>query len=120
MGESNINKMATRFMGNQKVMGDCLIVVKSTETEFIDLNLKEFQDIMKLCWGPLSNRKVLENDRPTKVNNLPIVRNRYHVLNEKIYQNSYEKKSDVQPGQDHVSYDNSIDDTDIMQKKQER
>jgi len=88
-----INKKATRLVGNYRVKGDVLVISKSTENDYLDIDRSLFKVIDKLTWGKLSKRKLIEEEtEDKKINSLPIVMNRYCILMErykKIQTNSY-------------------------------
>ena len=86
-----VNKRATRIMGKQAIFGDVVMLTKTTH-EFHDLDLILFNKILKLSYGSMATRELLtsEKENVVKDGELPIVTNRYCVL-EKRY-NEYKKK----------------------------
>lgn len=74
-----INKKASRFVG-KLLYGPVLIVSKSSETEFIDLDKNLFLELLKKCGGDLERRVV--NNPEYKNNELQKIMNGYCVLNQ--------------------------------------
>ena len=83
--DKQINKKVTKLAGRFSVQGDCILVSKSAENEFLNLDGRLFDKLLKLSTGPLAARNLNENEKKDneKVNNLPLVYNRYHILEER-------------------------------------
>lgn len=84
---SLINKRATRLIGTQKINGDVILLSKTTQ-EYNDIDCILYKKLIKVAYGPLRSRSLtdFENQEDEKLNNLPIVMNKYCVL-EKRYNN---------------------------------
>ena len=83
---NNINKKATRLVGDKIIYGDVIVVSKSTEHTFIDLGLDTFNKILNLTSSKLISRELKEDETKDgeKINGLPMNINRYLLL-EKRY-----------------------------------
>jgi len=81
-----INKNATKLYGYGKVYGDCVLVSKSSQEEYIDLDLNLFNKFLTLSENTLEYRKLNEDEQldGIKKNNLPQVQNRYCILEKRI------------------------------------
>lgn len=79
---NEINRLATRLVGNKKIFGDVIIVSKSTEHEYIDLDIDTYNKLIVVAMGPMDNRNLNDVDRDGERENgqLPIVMNRYNML----------------------------------------
>lgn len=87
-GEDNavINRRATKLIGKQKLYGN-VIMFNKLPHEYHDLDINLFTKFSKLSYGPLKNRELTKDeqrDENKKENGLPIVINKYSVL-EKRY-----------------------------------
>jgi hypothetical protein len=82
-----VNKRATRIMGKQPIFGDVIMLTK-TPHEFHDLDLSLLNKILKLSYGSIASRELLDEEKEIieKDGELPLVTNRYYVL-EKRYNN---------------------------------
>lgn len=84
---NEINKLATKLVGTKKIHGTAVFVIKSTENDFLDFDKKLFQDLLKACEGPLSNRNLTEEEQNGgKVDNnkLPVIINKHIILRDKL------------------------------------
>lgn len=84
---NTINKLMTKIVGRHIINGISLLVSKSTENEFIDMDMELFNKLSITLDGlSLESRDLLEDEKKNGelVNNLPIVMNRYCIL-EKRY-----------------------------------
>jgi hypothetical protein len=84
----HVNKKITRLVGSEIVNGTVILVSKSTETEYIDLDRELFNKMIAVANGPMENRKLTEeeNKNGDEQNSLPIVMNRHCIL-ENRYKN---------------------------------
>lgn len=78
--ETEVNKKATRLMGVCKIKGDVLVISKSSENEYIDLDMKLFNKFMKASWGPNKQREVKQEDN--KIDGLPVIVNKHNHLDQ--------------------------------------
>jgi len=87
-----INKRATRLLGNAKLFGN-VVMLNKLPHEFHDIDLSLFEKIYKLSYGPLNKRELLEseNTEGNKINGLPVIMNRYRIL-EKRYKDYQKNK----------------------------
>ena len=97
-----INKIITKLVGKQKIYGDCYVLSKSAENEYIDIDMILFKKIMHIAEGPLKNRELKDDEKDVdeEDNQLPIIMNRHCVL-EKRFANykptcNYCKNEDTQ------------------------
>ncbi|CAH6421501.1 Hypothetical protein KVN_LOCUS314 [uncultured virus] len=81
-----INKKITKFNGQHFIHGDAIIVLKSSENDFIDIDHELFLKILDICEGPLTNRNLTEEELndDQKNNNLPIIKNQFCILNSRL------------------------------------
>jgi hypothetical protein len=81
-----INKKGTRLVGTYRVHGDIIVVSKSSEDEYIDIDKKLFNDILSVCGGPLSSRTLKEDEKMDgeRIDNLPVVQNRFCLLKKRL------------------------------------
>jgi hypothetical protein len=81
----NINKTMTKLIGSRQIYGPAIIVAKTTETEYLNLPMKIFDKMLYLAKGHISSRKLdeCEEDTDTRIDGLPVIRNRYMVLNKR-------------------------------------
>lgn len=85
-----VNKKITKLNGRFIIDGDCILVSKSTEYDFIDITNDQFDKMLKIAEGPLSNR-VLRDDEKEEENDenqdrsgkLPKLVNRFTVLEDR-------------------------------------
>jgi len=85
-----INGYATRIVGDKVIYGDVIIVSKSTEYEYIDLDIDIFKKLLKICGGSLDSRNIKDIDKEGEcIDGLPIVTNRYRIVN--MIFNKYKK-----------------------------
>lgn len=80
-----INKRATRLLGNRKINGDVLLILK-TANEFNDLNLDLYSKINDLSFGYLEKRDLtdeekIEDNSTIALNKYSVLQNRYDLLN---------------------------------------
>lgn len=83
--ETNINKLATRLVGAYNVFGDVIITSKVNKQIYGDLDKDIFDKIIETSKGTLDDRELRENEIDPKVEDqeLPIVRTKYIVLNDR-------------------------------------
>lgn len=81
-----INKLATRIVGDHKIFGDVIFVSKSSENEFLDLDIELFKKLLLVSEGPLSTRDLTELEKNDAVinNELPKVMNRHRILSMRV------------------------------------
>lgn len=79
---TDINKIMTRIIGTEVILGDALLISKIPEA-YHDLNLTLFAKINQLSYGPTSHRILTEDEKkdPEKINDLHVVNNKYCILN---------------------------------------
>lgn len=84
---NNINKRITRLISDQIIYGDVIIILKSTH-EYYDLTKDILEKLLVVAHGPLQDRKLKDNEiaENKKINNLPIVVNKYIILEERYKQ----------------------------------
>lgn len=87
-----INKKTTKLIGKYRIHGDAIIVSKLTGNEFLDLDIELFNKLLIVSEGPLYKRNLTDEEKKDgeKLNGLPIVFNRYLVLEERL--KKYTKK----------------------------
>jgi hypothetical protein len=88
-----INKKMTKFVGNSRIHGNCIITAKTSENQFIDFDKDMFQKCLKVFDGPLYERDLTEDETNTdnkKLNGKIIVQNRNIVLEQRY--NSHQQK----------------------------
>jgi len=85
--EKYINKEATRIVGTKKIYGDAILILKNVY-EYHSINNILYDKILKICYGSLNNRKLLDSEYndEQKINNLKVVNNKYCIL-EQRYKN---------------------------------
>ena len=90
---NGINKRATKILGTQKVNGNVIFIIKSTN-EFNDFSKEIYDKIFILASDSINSRKLKEheNTEDIKKNGLPIVFNQYCILEKKF--NSFEESCD--------------------------
>ncbi len=81
-----VNKMMTKLVGKHRIYGECILVSKSSENEFLDINRSLFIKLLKISEGPLDSRNLTEDEKNdnVKVNGLPTVMNRYCILKKRL------------------------------------
>lgn len=82
-----VNKRMTRLVGDQVIIGDVLIISKSTH-EYYDITYDILDKLLVAAYGPLQNR-TLNNDEMSdekQVDGLPIVMNKYMILEKRYKQ----------------------------------
>lgn len=86
-----INKKATLLFGSKKILGDVIVLSKSSENEYIDLDLALFKKMLIVAEGSLDNRVLTESEKDDdeKVDGLPIIKNRHRILHNRY--NNYVK-----------------------------
>lgn len=82
-----INKRITRLVGDQIIYGDVIIISKSTH-EYYDLSEDMLEKLLLISHGPLKNRSLNDNEKvdEEKVNDLPVIMNRYMILEKRYSQ----------------------------------
>jgi hypothetical protein len=84
-----INKIATRIFGVHRVHGDVLFVHKSSSFEYSDFDQNLFHKIIKLSSSLMEKRDLTDeekNESEEKINDLPIVINKYFILENRLNQ----------------------------------
>lgn len=93
--EAEINEVVTRISGKEKIMGKVMIVSKTTEVEYVDLDKELLKKIDKIAYGRIHKRRLSQEEKRNgeKIEGRPIVRNRYCILEKRIeeYENEQEK-----------------------------
>lgn len=86
-----INKNATKLLGTGKIADDVIVVLKITESEYIDLTTEIMEKLLTICCDTLSKRKLTEQENENeKINDLPVVKNAHCILKKKY--NDYKVK----------------------------
>lgn len=77
-----VNKKMTRLIGDQVIHGDVLLVSKTTETEYVNMDKEIFNKLVAVANGSLSNRQLtdIEKKHGEEQNGIPIVMNRHCIL----------------------------------------
>lgn len=114
-GEDYINKLGTQISGKYKLKGKLLLISKSTNTEFIDIDSDTFEMILCASAGPYWKRSLTkeETDEQT-INNRRVIINRATLLKKRTTNlqnkcNRCEKTENLRKctGCYRVYYDNS-------------
>lgn len=81
-----VNKKITQLVGREIIHGESLIVLKSVENEFLDVPIDMVEKLLIATLGPVSKRDMKEEELKDgeKKDNLPIVMNGYHILNNRV------------------------------------
>lgn len=89
--QDTINKKATKLVGTHKIHGDILVAAKSSEDEYIDMDIQLFEKLLILSSGPLIKRVLTDDEKKDgeRIDGLPIVQNKYHILNERLKKHIY-------------------------------
>lgn len=79
--DQQINKRATCLIGNRKIYGNVVLFMK-TDNGFCDIDKMTFDKLLKVSRGPINKRTLTEQETQGggKLNNLPIVSNKYSIL----------------------------------------
>ena len=91
--DDTINKKATKLFGNSIVNGKVILVSKSSEDEFLDIDEELFEKMLKASEGDIKKRELSEEEKKDgeqNEDNLPIVMNRYCILENRL--KNYESK----------------------------
>lgn len=83
--DGKINKIATRLSGKYLIFGTVILIGKSSENDFINIDIDLFKKIDKVAWGTLDNRIISKEDDvdgETK-DGMTIVNNSYCILESK-------------------------------------
>lgn len=77
-----VNKKITRLIGDQIINGDVLLVSKTTETEYINMDKELFNKLVAVSNGSLDSRQLtdIEKKHGEEQNGIPIVMNRHCIL----------------------------------------
>lgn len=78
-----INPLATKIIGFHRVHGSVILTLKSSQFEYIDLDLNLFYKLVKICNIPPNLRNKYEKPE-NKNKKLPLAYNKYHILNSKF------------------------------------
>jgi len=86
----HLNKDATKLLGTSKLYGDIIVVSKTAENEYIDLDVETLQKLVDLATDTLSSRKLTDEElrKNEKINNLPVVLTKYNLVNIKYRVNN--------------------------------
>jgi hypothetical protein len=81
-----VNKKATLLVGDKVVNGDVLVVSKSAEDEYLDLDNNLITNLLTICVGTLKSRSLTDDEEKDgeRINNLTIVQNSYCILNARL------------------------------------
>lgn len=84
VNNTNVNKRATRLLGNKKLFGNVVLFNKLPH-EFQDIDMELFIKFNKLSYGSLKDREPTnsEDREGQKINGLPVAFNRYCLLNKR-------------------------------------
>lgn len=76
-GEDYINKQATQISGKSKIKGEVLLISKSTEYEFLDIDSNMFGMILSATAGPYWTRVLTQDENDDKrIDGLNVMMNR--------------------------------------------
>lgn len=77
-----VNKKITRLIGDKVINGDVLLVSKTTETEYINMDKELFNKLLAVANGPLTKRQLtdFEKKHGEELDGIPIVMNRHCIL----------------------------------------
>lgn len=83
---NTINGKATRLLGTSRIYDDVIIVHRSSEYDYLDLTKPTFSKLLTLAFGGLHNRELTETEKSDgkKHNNLPLVINRYCIVEKRF------------------------------------
>jgi hypothetical protein len=83
---NTLNKTGTKLLGKNKVYGDVILVSKSSEYEYLDIDMTLFNKLSKVAEGSIWSRNIKEEENitGTKVNNLPMIMNRHRILKKRL------------------------------------
>ena len=82
---SDINKLASNIYGRKRINGPALLILKSDENDFLDLDRITFEKFLAVSSGPYGMRMLDEEEKnETKLNKLPVIKNQYHILNKRF------------------------------------
>ena len=90
--QQEVNKKATRLLGNKKVCGDVLITMQldNDQRDYGSLDIDILKKLLKLSVNKISSRKLTpEEESEEQVDNLPVVKNAHVILNSRL--NNYKK-----------------------------
>jgi hypothetical protein len=82
---NQINKTMTHLLGTNVIHGTSLIVLKSNEKEYLDVDLSLFKDLLAATYGPFKHRALIgyETRDGEQVGELPMVVNGYRILDKR-------------------------------------
>lgn len=110
---NEINKKITRIAGTYKVHGDVIMISQATINNFLNIDKILFDKIDEISWGNLSDRKLTEEENKDgeHINNLPIVMNRYCVLEKRLKENinKFQNKKLICTGCYRTKYSNATE-----------
>jgi hypothetical protein len=84
---NDINKKATRLLGNKKVNGDVLITMQldNNNRDYGSLDINIIKKLLKLSSNKLDSRKLKDyEESEEQINNLPVVKNPYTILRDRL------------------------------------
>lgn len=89
--QDKVNKRATKLLGTARVHGDVILASKSTESEYLDVDIDLYNKLWTVAGMSLKDRAIKEDElNDDKVNNLQVLVNRYVVLNNRY--DKYQKR----------------------------
>lgn len=93
-----INKNITKIVGIHRVYGDCYLVSKSSQVEYIDIDKKLYEKIKILAEDRLETRDLKDDEKydGSKKDRYMLVQNRYSILEKRLKEvdNNYNKIKD--------------------------
>lgn len=80
---NKLNKKATRLIGNYKIYGDVYIVSRKNENQYLNITKEMYEKMDKTLWGDIKSRELTKEELKDgeMKDGLPIVLNRYRILN---------------------------------------
>lgn len=89
-----VNKKMTQLVGNSLIHGSSLLVLKSVENEFLDMDVPLLNQLLTATMGKNSKRTLSEEELKDgeKINELPMVVNGFRILDKRVleYKNKCE------------------------------
>ena len=80
-----LNRDATKVSGRFKVHGISYFVSKVTETDYEDLTIDLFKNMVKLAEGDLRDRELKDDEKDDqKKDNIPIIMNRHCIIKKRL------------------------------------
>lgn len=82
---NKINKLATKLSGKHRVHGDVILLSRIDEHEYDSLEKDTIESLLIIASKNLSSRELTDEEKNVdKVNDLPIVKNKYTILTNRL------------------------------------